>query len=641
MATTIEELAVRFSAQTEDLTRELRRLESTAARSGKKTAKKLGGIQKSLNKIGAAAKSAGGLLAGAFAARAVVSGINDLFTSMNDLQTAAEGLGTTVENIQELRFAFTKVGADATKVEQVIRDFTKRIGEAKQNLGTLFPFLKKFNIELNNIDGTGKNVDQLMDEVADKIANMGSATDRAALANAAFGRVWVDVVAVMGKGSESLSELRKQARQTGAVMSGELVKSAAEADAQFNILTLTLGTALKGAFLELLQDMNLLNKSPLQKVTGEITRFSGIIDELSEKFKTLEKGGFKALLIASPLTGGIEGEMQRVLAQLDQARAELNKLVLLKENFAKIEDSEKKKKADDKTKAEADKAATALAKVRAKVAADLDALALEVFKINNNIFAIIDETARRELETFKKTFEGKVGFEQDFLKAKKLIEEKRIAATIEAQQKIDEELKKGKDKAAADRIAKDKETATEAQKILEENMREAQRHADDFANSFQTAFDDLIFAGGKLGDVLKSLLKDLARMVLHKAILGPLASSIGSGLSSAFGFASGGVMTGSGPAPLRKYAGGGVATSPQLAMFGEGTRPEAYVPLPDGRNIPVKIEGGGAGGPTQVIQHFTFLTDVKNTVKAEIMQALPLFLAAAKGQNQATRMGIR
>ena len=58
-------------------------------------------------------------------------------------------------------------------------------------------------------------------------------------------------------------------------------------------------------------------------------------------------------------------------------------------------------------------------------------------------------------------------------------------------------------------------------------------------------------------------------------------------------FANGGIMTGDGLMPLKKYASGGIARSPQLAMFGEGSRPEAFVPLPDGRRIPVAMQGGG------------------------------------------------
>ena len=57
-------------------------------------------------------------------------------------------------------------------------------------------------------------------------------------------------------------------------------------------------------------------------------------------------------------------------------------------------------------------------------------------------------------------------------------------------------------------------------------------------------------------------------------------------------------MSKDGPMPLKTYARGGIANSPQLAMFGEGSKPEAYVPLPDGRRIPVAMQGGGGGNTT-------------------------------------------
>lgn len=60
-------------------------------------------------------------------------------------------------------------------------------------------------------------------------------------------------------------------------------------------------------------------------------------------------------------------------------------------------------------------------------------------------------------------------------------------------------------------------------------------------------------------------------------------------------FAKGGVMSSNGELDLRKYASGGIANSPQLAVFGEGSMPEAFVPLPDGRSIPVSFRGAGAG----------------------------------------------
>ncbi|MFW6855391.1 phage tail tape measure C-terminal domain-containing protein [Burkholderia gladioli] len=75
----------------------------------------------------------------------------------------------------------------------------------------------------------------------------------------------------------------------------------------------------------------------------------------------------------------------------------------------------------------------------------------------------------------------------------------------------------------------------------------------------------------------------------------------GQSMSNMFAFANGGIMTEFGEVPLRKYANGGIANSPQLAVYGEGSMEEAYVPLPDGRSIPVSgnINVQGAGGDQQ------------------------------------------
>lgn len=118
------------------------------------------------------------------------------------------------------------------------------------------------------------------------------------------------------------------------------------------------------------------------------------------------------------------------------------------------------------------------------------------------------------------------------------------------------------------------------------------------------------------------ILKDLNRMIIRAMVVRPIAEGIlgafgtgaastpalsgGSYSSFATFAAKGAVMTGDGPLPLRKYADGGIARSPQMAIFGEGSRPEAYVPLPDGRNIPVKMEG--ASGIT-FVQNITINSD--------------------------------
>lgn len=60
----------------------------------------------------------------------------------------------------------------------------------------------------------------------------------------------------------------------------------------------------------------------------------------------------------------------------------------------------------------------------------------------------------------------------------------------------------------------------------------------------------------------------------------------------------GGVAGPGGFMPLHKFAKGGIATKPQLALFGEGSGNEAFVPLPDNRTIPVTLSGANSGGVT-------------------------------------------
>ena len=142
-------------------------------------------------------------------------------------------------------------------------------------------------------------------------------------------------------------------------------------------------------------------------------------------------------------------------------------------------------------------------------------------------------------------------------------------------------------------------------------------------DSFGKFFEDVLNGTKSIKDAFKSMGGAIFREVnsiIAKDLGSQLARSLGvtgSGSGGGFGaflfslfgiggsarvlpggvgaqpYAAGGVMTPRGDMPLHRYATGGVARSPQLAMFGEGRMPEAYVPLPDGRRIPVAMQGGG------------------------------------------------
>jgi tape measure domain-containing protein len=109
---------------------------------------------------------------------------------------------------------------------------------------------------------------------------------------------------------------------------------------------------------------------------------------------------------------------------------------------------------------------------------------------------------------------------------------------------------------------------------------------DSISTGVAGAIEGAIFEAKSLQESLSGILRSVASLLIQFGT---------KSLFSSIGFANGGIMTGQGPLDLKTYARGGIARSPQLAMFGEGSMPEAYVPLPDGRSIPVTMRGGGAG----------------------------------------------
>lgn len=117
--------------------------------------------------------------------------------------------------------------------------------------------------------------------------------------------------------------------------------------------------------------------------------------------------------------------------------------------------------------------------------------------------------------------------------------------------------------------------------------------------------DLLINGSTNFSQFAANLLRDLARILIQSIVVKGILQAIGfgGGGGSAFDFsnlpgfafigsAGGNVVNKQGAVPLKKFARGGITSGPVLSLAGEAG-PEAIVPLPDGRSIPVNMRGGG------------------------------------------------
>jgi len=126
---------------------------------------------------------------------------------------------------------------------------------------------------------------------------------------------------------------------------------------------------------------------------------------------------------------------------------------------------------------------------------------------------------------------------------------------------------------------------------------------------------------------------------------GNLSSTAGFGAGTITGFADGGIASGG----FRAFANGGIVQGPTLGLVGEGKYNEAIVPLPDGRAIPVQMQGdsvrdkmsnsnNGGGAASQVLS-MNFETTTINNV--EYVSREQLERAMMETRKLATKDGAR
>jgi len=234
-------------------------------------------------------------------------------------------------------------------------------------------------------------------------------------------------------------------------------------------------------------------------------------------------------------------------------------------------------------------------------------------------FELIKQGVTPELAKQRVELEATAAIEQTKLLAMEEELQAKIA-TLPVESALRQELEK-QVKAIEDRlnlqgllVDKTLELADAERKAREERERTEQRAAEikelyasikgTIAEGIIGGIEATIEAAMTGAEDLEDQLKQIASGVLKQIGSALLRFGLNS-LFPGFGFANGGIMTSSGPAPLKRYSQGGIANRPQLALYGEGSKPEAYVPLPDGRRIPVALQGQDkmrevmGAGPTQ------------------------------------------
>lgn len=164
-----------------------------------------------------------------------------------------------------------------------------------------------------------------------------------------------------------------------------------------------------------------------------------------------------------------------------------------------------------------------------------------------------------------------------------------------------------------------------ADKAVSETNKEA---ADTFMNSSVLVSTALLTFTGQWKQAAFMFLQQLAVTMLNNQGSSGIFSSVASLFSTS---ANGNVVNSRGPVKLSTHADGGIvkARDPHIAVFGEGRKSEAYVPLPDNRSIPVTLSGGGSGSVSFGSTNISISVQSDGNVSTEMSGELGKLLGSA------------
>jgi hypothetical protein len=143
----------------------------------------------------------------AVAAGAAVFGLAKSVANLgDDLAKTSQKTGIGVKELQRLRYSAELGGASAQDLSTGLKTFGKAIDEASQGTKEYQEAFDRIAISTKNADGSLKNTDALMMEVADRFASMEDGAQKAAIAQQLFGKGGLAMIPMLNQGSKALKE---------------------------------------------------------------------------------------------------------------------------------------------------------------------------------------------------------------------------------------------------------------------------------------------------------------------------------------------------------------------------------------------------------------------------------------------------
>jgi methyl-accepting chemotaxis protein len=213
----LADLLVRFGADSAELRKSLKTVEGDV----KRFTRDVGRMKDAL----AGAFAVTGLAkAGAALGRLIVNGAE----AADKLGKLAQSAGMPVEDLSKLAYAAELSDVSTEELGTSLARLSKNMVEAAQGSKSQAEAFARLGVEVKNADGTMRDVDDVLMDVADRFAGAEDGAGKAAIAQELFGRAGADLIPLLNQGSAGLRSYADEAQRLGLVVSAEAAAAADE-----------------------------------------------------------------------------------------------------------------------------------------------------------------------------------------------------------------------------------------------------------------------------------------------------------------------------------------------------------------------------------------------------------------------------
>jgi hypothetical protein len=593
--TDLEQLVVKMSADLSKFEKQMLKAQGISNQAAGRIQKQF----KDMNKgIAADVGALGNVFKGAFAALSVtkvVTTMRDVVKGVADIGDSADKLHLSTDEFQRLQFTAQLAGVEAETFAKGMAKLALNTSEASRGQGDLGKLFAANGISILDQNGKLLSQKEILAKVADLVKHTANEQDQNAVATAALGKAGAESLGLLAQGGDAVREAFSKANQTP-IFSQEEIRKAQELDDQFDILVRKVEILGKQFVLTETQDVYGFFNALSQQAVVAGTYIDGLAAKVSSMVSYLNTHDTSGNLLPDaadklrivqqisdisrtiPVTpGNTDGKSDLGgAANPDGSKRTLDKPTNIPANITKPKIT--KVKAAPKAKGPND--------YQQSVAQLQESIALiqaETAAANANVQSLTGYDA-----ALKKA-QISAGLLNDAKKA-------GIAITPQLRQNIDELS------SSYVTMQEKLDAAKQAHEDFIANIEEMKSLSKDVLGGFISDIKNGTDAVDALHSAFEKISDKLIEIAVNNLVENALGGGLGGGgggfggiLSSIFGFANGGIMSSGGKMTANAYAGGGIAKGPQLALFGEGRMNEAYVPLPDGKSIPVSMKGGGSG----------------------------------------------